>query len=98
MRDWEGFNVPSKPSMMELLFPRVETRQSHPDGVAGEHRQQWSDPARAQPRRMEDSTEPTMDSSRFEILERWDGNKVMAVLNRKLVIRNEEHDWGPTRT
>ena len=93
MRDWEGYDIPSEAKSTAVGRPRVDTvevtqmESQENIGNSGATHQ-------AQPRHMEDSTDPTMDSSRFEILERWDGNKVIAVLNRKLIIRNEENPWG----
>jgi hypothetical protein len=92
MRGWEGYDIPSEKKLMELLFPRdehapltqLETLQT--SGTAADHQ--------AEPRWYEETADPTEDSSRFEILERWDKDKVVAVLNRKLVIRNEENPFG----
>ncbi len=93
MRDWEGWDIPSEAKLMELLFPKEEMApvtlmdSQQAIGNSGSTHQ-------AQPRFMEDSVDPTIDTSRFEILERWDKNNVVAILNRKLVIRNEPNPWG----
>jgi hypothetical protein len=92
MRGWEGYEIPSQAELEALLFPREEEA-----GITSLDSMQSTGnnfDHQAAPRWRETTTDPGFDDSRFEILERWDGNKVMAVLNRKLVIRNEEHDLG----
>lgn len=92
MRDWEGYNIPSEAKLMDLLFPRqdtVEPTQMDSMQTIGNSNANHQ----AQAPYLEDSADPTQDTSRFEILERWDKDKVIAILNRKLVIRNERHGF-----
>lgn len=92
MRGWEGYNIPSQDKLMKMLFSQqehapitvMETLQF--SGAAVDHQ--------ADVRWKETTADPTMDTSRFEILERWDKDKVIAILNRKLVIRNEANPFG----
>lgn len=93
MRDWEGYDIPSEKKLMELLFPREETVSP----TALESQETLGNNSathQAQPDYLENTVDPTQDTSRFEILERWDNNRVIAILNRKLVIRDEDNPWG----
>jgi hypothetical protein len=90
MRDWEGYTIPSAEELKLLVASRathaesnsLETQQTA--GGAWDHQ--------AMPRDIEDTADPLADTSRFELLERWDKRKVMVALNQAVVIRNEEHD------
>lgn len=93
MRDWEGYDIPSEEKLRAVLFPREETvpaTQMDSQETVGTS----TSTHQAQPRWMEQTVDPIEDTSRFEILERWDNDRVIAVLNRKLVIRNEENPFG----
>ncbi len=93
MREWEGYDIPSESELEALLFPPAE----HIDPTMMDSLEDIGNGGsthQAQPRAFESSIDPLSDESRFEILERWDGKKVIAVLNRKLVIRDEENPWG----
>ena len=93
MRDWEGYEIPSEEELDALLFPRQDTVEpTHMDALESTGNSGGSH--QAQPRSMENSVDPTEDDSRFEVLERWDGDNVIAILNRKLVIRDERNPFG----
>ena len=92
MRDWEGYDIPTVAELESLLWnggehvplTQMETQQS--SGPANVNHQ-------AQDRFLPDTVDPTQDSSKFEIIERWDNNRVIAVLNRKYEIRNEPNPF-----
>lgn len=93
MRDWEGYDIPSEEELMEYLFPRHDGNPV----TQMESLQMIGNTAtthQAQPDWMENTVDPTQDISRFEILERWDKDRVIAVLNRKIIIRNEQNPYG----
>ncbi len=89
LRDVPGYNIPSKEKLLELFLPPKE----EPISAAAENGPKnplWD--ARSEPR----DTETTIDpfAQPLEILERWDNNKLIVVLQKKLVIRNEENPFG----
>jgi hypothetical protein len=93
MRGWEGYDIPSESKLMDYLFPRqdsIPVTQMESLQVIGN----TATTHQAQPDWMESTVDPTQDTSRFEILERWDNDRVIAILNRKIVIRNEKNPFG----
>lgn len=89
MRDQEGYeNIPSREALREILTARTEpTTNSH---QVGEHYLQPE--LQAWPKDQAFSVDPL--SQPLEILEYWTKDRVITVLQRKLVIRNEENEFG----
>jgi hypothetical protein len=91
LRNYEGYEIPPKEELHDLLFPPEEKA---PVGLLEAQRIAPNFTHQAASRDQKNTVDPTFDDSKFELLERWDKNKVITVLNRKLVIRNERNPFG----
>jgi hypothetical protein len=89
LRDRPGFNLPSKEELLELFLPPKEETV-----VAVEETEmrnpQWD--ARSEARYNDTSADPF--TTPLELLEHWTPERYMVVLNRKLVICNDENPYG----
>jgi hypothetical protein len=90
LRDRPGFEIPSREELIMLFFPPRElppegTDQVIPDALGGLG-------ARAEDRFDDDVFDPF--SQPLEVLERWDKDRVICVLQRKLVICNDDNPYG----
>lgn len=90
LRDRPGYDIPSKETLVQLFFPPREiapegTDEVIPDDLGGMG-------ARAQDRFEDDTVDPF--SQTLEVLERWDKDRVICVLQRKLVICNDDNAYG----
>jgi len=89
LRDRPGYNIPSKEKLLELFLPPKEPVEAATSEVAMRS-PLWD--ARAEPR-FEQTTEDPFNQP-LEVLERWDDEKYIVVLNKKLVICNDENPYG----
>jgi hypothetical protein len=89
LRDRPGFKIPSRKNLLKLFLPPKEPVEAATSEVAIRN-PLWD--ARAEPR-YEATTEDPF-SQPLEVLERWDGDKYIAVLQKKLVIANDENPYG----
>ncbi|MCU1301715.1 MAG: hypothetical protein JWQ87_1999 [Candidatus Sulfotelmatobacter sp.] len=89
LRDRPGFDIPDQHTLLELFFPPKEPVQA----AAGEvtSRNPLFD-ARAEARFEETTVDPF--NQPLEVLERWDNDHVMVVLQKKLVICNAPNPYG----
>jgi hypothetical protein len=89
LRDQEGYkNIPTREQLVTLLTSKAEptTNSLLAEQSNRYHEQQAERPELAT------SANPLLQP--LELLERWDGERVATVLQRKLCIRNEEHELG----
>jgi hypothetical protein len=89
LRDRPGYDLPSKKEILEWFLPPVESVET----AASETQMQnplWD--ARALPR-YESTTEDPFNKP-LEVLERWDNNRVIVVIQKKKVICNDENPYG----
>lgn len=89
LRERPGFNIPSKEKLLELFLPPVEPT----DKAAGEtpiKNPLWDMRAES---RYEKATADLFNQP-LEILERWDNDKLIIVLQKKLVIFNDKNPYG----
>lgn len=90
LRDVEGWDIPSQETLRSF-FETPKEQAKLPNQL--ETTLSGSTPvAHAKPR-YEKTTEDPYEQP-LEVLERWDGEKVIAVLQGKLVIRNEANPFG----
>ena len=89
LRDNEGWNIPSEEELKELAAPPVEAAPSAPLETDG---QTTSFGHKPMPRYL-DSSEDPMDH-KLEVLEHWTNDSLIVVLNRKVVLYNEENELG----
>lgn len=91
LRGVEGYEIPEREELLSLFLP--ETRETavgpgpgeqYPSGTVAIHH--------AAPRNEDTTLDPTQRT--LEVLERWDKDRVITVLNRKLTIRNEQNPIG----
>jgi len=89
LRKFEGYDIPPKEELKSLLFSPAESSP-----IAGLELNQTANfyDRQAVPRDEDHTVDPTIDE-KFEVLEYWSDTKVIAVLNRKLVIRNERNPF-----
>jgi hypothetical protein len=89
MRERPGFNIPSREKLLELFFPpKEEAIASTTENVA--KNPLWD--ARAESRYESTTVDPFNEP--LELLERWDGDKYMVALQKKLVICNATNPYG----
>jgi len=86
LRGFEGYDIPSK---SDLCFPPEERA---PLSALEQQRLPRQFNHQAQNEALESTADPLAEE-RFELLERWDKNKVIVVLNRKKVIRNDKNSF-----
>ena len=89
LRDREGYNIPSKEKLLELFLPPQEPVESNVSEDGGRN-PLWE--ARAEPRWEETTSDPFQKP--LEVLERWDNNTYIVVLQKKLVIYNDKNVYG----
>lgn len=99
LREYEGYNIPSRDKLLKILFPpKEEPQESLVETSGGTLSVDADFKYRAEARAATTSANPI--GNVFEVLERWDNNRVITVLARKLVIRNapNEHQEKPFRS
>ena len=89
LRNRPGFTIPPQAELLALFFPPAEVPDAAPSETAAQN-PNWD--ARAEPRYKETTEDPF--SKPLEILERWDNEKYIVVLQKKLVICNDENPYG----
>lgn len=89
LRERPGYEIPSREELVELFFPPKEENHAAM-GEVDLKNPMWD--ARAEDRWKDTTADPL--NQPLEILERWDGDKVIVVLNRKKVICNDQNDYG----
>ena len=89
LRDRPGFKIPSKDELLALFFPPKEDVEKS-EGEVSPTNPLWD--ARAVPRHEETTIDPF--NQPLEVLERWDNDRYIVVLQKKLVICNDENPYG----
>lgn len=89
LRKRPGFNIPPQAELLALFFPPAEVPDAAPSETQAQN-PMWD--ARAEPRYRETTEDPF--SKPLEVLERWDNEKYIVVLQKKLVICNDENPYG----
>lgn len=89
LRDRPGYDIPSEEELISLFFPPKEQVEAAPGELAARN-PLWD--LRAQPR-YEDTSEDPFNQP-LEVLERWDNDTVIVVLQKKLVICNDKNPYG----
>jgi hypothetical protein len=89
LRERPGIKLPSKEELLMLFFPPTE--EAKPAIAEISIRNPLWD-ARAEPRYENTSDDPF--AKPLEVLERWDAERVIMVLQQKLVILNEKNPYG----
>jgi hypothetical protein len=89
LRDRPGYKIPSEDELISLFFPPKEQVET-PLGEMAARNPLWD--LRAQPRNEEDSEDPF--SKPLEVLERWDNETCIVVLQKKLVLCNDKNPYG----
>lgn len=89
LRERPGFTIPSREKLLELFLPPKEPVEAAPAEITNRN-PLWD--ARAEVR-YESTTEDPFEQP-LEVLERWDNGKCISVLNKKLVICNDENPYG----
>jgi hypothetical protein len=89
LRDRPGFNIPTREELLMLFFPPKEPVKSAVPEVSIRN-PLWD--ARAEARFEETTIDPF--NQPLEVLERWDNEKCITVLQQKLVICNDSNPYG----
>lgn len=89
LRDRPGFNIPTQDELLALFLPPVE--EADP-AIQEEGNKNPLYDARAANRWEETSINPLEDP--LEVLERWDNETYTVVLQKKLVLCNDENPYG----
>lgn len=89
LRQRPGYSIPSREALIELFFPPKEEVEAATQEV-GIRNPLWD--ARSEPR-FEDTTDDPFNQP-LEVLERWDNKSCIVVLQKKLVIANDENQYG----
>jgi len=89
LRDREGFKIPSRAKLLELFLPPVETPEAATAEISIKN-PMWD--ARAEARYSTTTIDPF--NQQLEVLERWDKDSCIMVLQHKLVICNEPNPYG----
>jgi len=89
LRERPGYKIPSRTKLLELFLPPKEPVEAALSEVAIKN-PLWDARAEA---RFEQTTEDPF-SQPLEVLERWDDERYIVVLNKKLVICNDENPYG----
>lgn len=90
LRGYEGWNIPSEEELRSLVEPPAEKAPDDP--LENESFVNPLQGHRPLPRYLDSSNDP-MDH-KLEVLERWDNESVMVVLQRKVLIRNEANPFS----
>jgi hypothetical protein len=89
LRERPGFDIPSREKLLELFLPPREQVETAPaENPVGNPL--WD--ARAEPRYNE--TTADIFNQPLEVLERWDKDKYIVVLQKKKVICNDDNPYG----
>lgn len=89
LRDYEGYNIPSREILMDLMFPPEEVPNYNPlESQTPTLFKEFN----VMPRNMN----TTVDRTRrpLELAEYWNCDRVVTVLQNRLVIRNEANPFG----
>jgi hypothetical protein len=89
LRDREGYTIPSKDELLQLFMPPQEPVE---EDIAGEGGRNPIWEARAEPQFEETTADPFQKP--LEVLERWDNNTYIVVLQKKLTIFNGKNVYG----
>jgi hypothetical protein len=89
LRDREGYDIPSREKLLSLFMPPQEPVEANVQEEGGRN-PLWE--ARAEPRWEETTIDPFQKP--LEVLERWDNNTYIVVLQKKLVIFNDKNIYG----
>ena len=89
LRDRPEYTIPSRQEMMSWFMPPAEEAIPAPDEQTGVNTT-WD--MRSNPRWMESTDDPMQKP--LEVLERWDKEKVIIVVQRKKVICNGPNPYG----
>lgn len=89
LRDRPGFTIPSRQELLALFFPPKETPEAAPAEVQVKN-PMWD--ARAEVRYEATTIDPF--NQPLEVLERWDKKRCIMVLQKKLVICNDDNVYG----
>lgn len=89
LRDREGYDIPSREKLLELFLPPVESVESNPQQEGGRN-PLWD--GRADSPWEKTTIDPFQQP--LEVLERWDNNTYIVVLQKKLVIYNDKNIYG----
>lgn len=90
LRDQPGYDIPAEEELKRIFFPPVEVA-APPSGT--ERMQQSNLSIHQAEGRDKQTTEDPLELP-LKVDERWDGERVMTVVQDKLLIRNEEHKLG----
>lgn len=89
LRDRPGYTIPSKEKILELFFPPKEEVEAATNEVQIRN-PLWD--MRGEPRYETTTVDPF--NNQLEVLERWDNDKCMVVLQKKLLISNDDNQYG----
>lgn len=89
LRDFEGYDIPDRETLLNLFLPPKEPTHSSPLETVPLSLEKEFTPL---PRWVDSTVDPLEQP--IEVLERWDNDSVITVLNRKVVIRNEPNEFG----
>ena len=90
LRDFEGYMIPEEAKLKALAAPPAE--QAPSSGLENEGTAYPTQGHRPLPRYLDESEDPL--EHKLEVLEHWTKDRVIVVLQRKLVIRNEGNPLG----
>jgi hypothetical protein len=89
MKERPGFNIPSDKELIELFMPPRELADPEPQEMSTRN-PLWD--LRAEPRWQDGTIDPFNEP--LELLERWDKDKYIVILQKKLVICNDDNPYG----
>lgn len=89
LRDYEGYDIPSRDELLSLLFEPAEVPRSNPLEISGIT---LFNEFQATPRWQKSTVNKLQQP--LELAEYWTKDRVYTVLQRKLVIRNEPNPFG----
>lgn len=89
LRDYEGYNIPSREILMDIMFPPEEVPNYNPlESQTPTLFKEFN----TMPRNMNSTVDRTRRP--LELCEYWNNDRVVCVLQNKLVIRNEANPLG----
>lgn len=94
LRDQPGYDkLPLRQELIDLFFPPAENPQTpgSAETTSAGLTTGWGGAMHAMPRYEQSSSDPL--ERPLEVLERWDGNKCIVVLQRKLVIKSDDNEF-----
>lgn len=89
MRDWEGYDIPSREQLLSLMFP---AEQPVPQNGVESQMLNIANEFRAVPRALKTTADKLHQP--LQVMEYWSRDRVITVLNRVTVIRNEPNPFG----